>query len=334
MGEFDLIARYFTRPVRRSPLGVGDDCALLAPRAGHAAGRVHRHAGRGPALPVHRRSAPAGPQGAGREPERPGGLRRQAAGLHAGAGAAARRRSLAGTLLARPARAGRRARLRTGRRRHHARAAEHLHHRVRRGAAGPGPAALGRAAPATTSGSAARWATRGWRWKSSAARCRCRRKCSRRRAARMEQPHAARGAGPWRCAASPRSAIDISDGLLGDLGHVLRQSGVGATIAGGGRGRAAGRARRGRLDAEPQLRTWCSPAATTTSWPSPRRRRSAKPSQARRARPARPSPASAHIESAAGIRLAGRPGPDRCRNTTAGFDHFASHDAALARHWR
>lgn len=34
MGEFDLIARYFTRPVRRNPLGVGDDCALLAPAPG------------------------------------------------------------------------------------------------------------------------------------------------------------------------------------------------------------------------------------------------------------------------------------------------------------
>jgi thiamine-monophosphate kinase len=34
MGEFDLIARYFTRPVRRSPLGVGDDCALLQPAPG------------------------------------------------------------------------------------------------------------------------------------------------------------------------------------------------------------------------------------------------------------------------------------------------------------
>ncbi len=34
MGEFELIARHFTRAVRRSPLGVGDDCALLAPRAG------------------------------------------------------------------------------------------------------------------------------------------------------------------------------------------------------------------------------------------------------------------------------------------------------------
>src|SRR5688572_25764437 len=34
MGEFDLIARYFTRPAQRSPLGVGDDCALLAPAPG------------------------------------------------------------------------------------------------------------------------------------------------------------------------------------------------------------------------------------------------------------------------------------------------------------
>ncbi len=34
MGEFDLIDRYFTRPVRRAALGVGDDCALLAPAPG------------------------------------------------------------------------------------------------------------------------------------------------------------------------------------------------------------------------------------------------------------------------------------------------------------
>ena len=30
MGEFDLIKTYFTRPTRRAALGVGDDCALLA----------------------------------------------------------------------------------------------------------------------------------------------------------------------------------------------------------------------------------------------------------------------------------------------------------------
>jgi thiamine-monophosphate kinase len=34
MGEFDLIERWFTRTPRRSPLGVGDDCALLQPRPG------------------------------------------------------------------------------------------------------------------------------------------------------------------------------------------------------------------------------------------------------------------------------------------------------------
>lgn len=31
LGEFDLIARYFTRAPKRAALGVGDDCALLAP---------------------------------------------------------------------------------------------------------------------------------------------------------------------------------------------------------------------------------------------------------------------------------------------------------------
>jgi thiamine-monophosphate kinase len=34
MGEFDLIDRFFKRPVRRNALGIGDDCALLAPAPG------------------------------------------------------------------------------------------------------------------------------------------------------------------------------------------------------------------------------------------------------------------------------------------------------------
>ena len=34
MGEFDLIERYFKRPAKRAALGVGDDCALLAPTPG------------------------------------------------------------------------------------------------------------------------------------------------------------------------------------------------------------------------------------------------------------------------------------------------------------
>ena len=35
MGEFDLIRRYFQRPARAAVLGIGDDCALLQPRPGH-----------------------------------------------------------------------------------------------------------------------------------------------------------------------------------------------------------------------------------------------------------------------------------------------------------
>lgn len=34
MGEFDLIDRYFKRPARNAALGVGDDCALLQPAPG------------------------------------------------------------------------------------------------------------------------------------------------------------------------------------------------------------------------------------------------------------------------------------------------------------
>jgi len=34
MGEFDLIDRFFRRPASRNPLGVGDDCALLLPGPG------------------------------------------------------------------------------------------------------------------------------------------------------------------------------------------------------------------------------------------------------------------------------------------------------------
>lgn len=34
LGEFELIQRYFSRPVRRATLGVGDDCALWTPTPG------------------------------------------------------------------------------------------------------------------------------------------------------------------------------------------------------------------------------------------------------------------------------------------------------------
>ena len=35
MGEFDLIERYFKRPALRADVGVGDDCAVWTPRLGH-----------------------------------------------------------------------------------------------------------------------------------------------------------------------------------------------------------------------------------------------------------------------------------------------------------
>ena len=35
MGEFDLIERYFKKPVRHADLGIGDDCALLSATPGH-----------------------------------------------------------------------------------------------------------------------------------------------------------------------------------------------------------------------------------------------------------------------------------------------------------
>jgi thiamine-monophosphate kinase len=65
LSEFDLIARYFTRPLRpgsAAALGVGDDCALLSPAPGHqlaistdmlVEGR-HFFAGADPALLGHK----------------------------------------------------------------------------------------------------------------------------------------------------------------------------------------------------------------------------------------------------------------------------------------
>ncbi len=68
MGEFDLIARYFTRPVRRAVLGVGDDCALLAPTPGMQLAVSSDMLVEGTALFCRHRCPPPGPQGAGRQP--------------------------------------------------------------------------------------------------------------------------------------------------------------------------------------------------------------------------------------------------------------------------
>ncbi len=229
IGEFELIDRYFTRPARRAALGIGDDCALLAPRPGHqlAVSSDMLVEGR------HFLSTVA--------PDR---LGHKALAVNLSDLAACGARPLAFSLalalpraepeflegFARgPAGARRCARLRAGRRRHDARPADDLHHGVRRGSGRRGAAALAARAPATTCTSAARSATPGSPSRPFAATSRSRRRTSRSPGRRWSgpQPRIALGVALRGLATS---AIDVSDGLLGDLGHILRRSGVGATV--------------------------------------------------------------------------------------------------------
>ena len=141
LGEFELIEKYFTRPARRAALGVGDDCALLTPTPGMqlCVSSDMLVEGR------HFLSTVA--------PQR---LGHKALAVNLSDLAACGAEPLAFTLalalpradeafLARFCRgavgAGRSPRHRTGRRRHHRRAAEPLHHGVRPGAARHGPVA-------------------------------------------------------------------------------------------------------------------------------------------------------------------------------------------------
>ena len=229
LGEFELIERYFTRPARRAALGIGDDCALLAPTPGMqlAVSSDMLVEGR------HFLSTVA--------PER---LGHKALAVNLSDLAACGARPLAFTLALALPRADEafldgfarglfaladRARLRAGRRRHHARPAHHLHHRLRRGARRRGAAALGRARRRRRLGQrharrrapGARGVPRHASRSTPALRARC--------AARWScRSRASRSACALRGVAT--SAIDVSDGLLGDLGHILRRSGVGATV--------------------------------------------------------------------------------------------------------
>ena len=118
-----------------------------------------------------------------------------------------------------------------------------------------------------------------------------------------------------------RGAIDVSDGLLADLGHIARASRVAAELRWEDICRAPGRSRNART--RRSRRTACSPEATTTSWYSPRRapreRRSRRPEE----KPACRSPASAP-SSRAGPRCACvMPEGGASAASRAGFDHFA-----------
>jgi hypothetical protein len=232
-----------------------------------AAGGVQRHAGRRPPLPVHRGTRAAGPQGAGGQPERPGRLRRRSrwpsrwrwrcraptrpssGRLARGLFALADRHGIelvGGDTTAGPL---------------------NLCITVGPGARGPGAAAQRRAAGRRAVGQrhAGRRAAGagGLPRHGSVAGDAFERV---RRAMECPEPRVALGLALRGLATS---AIDISDGLLGDLGHILRRSGV-ARASSWRRCRAAPCWPRSRARCSTSA---CCAAATTTSCCSPPRRR-------------------------------------------------------------
>ena len=249
LGEFELIRRFFRAAMRdcgaRSAhaarqsgvvLGIGDDAALLAAAAGHGIGRRRRYHRGGAAFPARHRCALDRPSRARRQFERHGRHGRDARLGDAGADPAERRRGVAGAILRGTFGSRRRPRGGAGRRRHHARSPDRERansgtrsarhgaapqRRPRRGSVG-GDRHLGRCRRGTCISSAHR--RRGARrrpklvppsWNSSgASTIRC--------------PGCSSG---WRRAALRRAAMDLSDGLVGDLPKLAQASGLAAHVA-------------------------------------------------------------------------------------------------------
>jgi thiamine-monophosphate kinase len=116
-----------------------------------------------------------------------------------------------------------------------------------------------------------------------------------------------------------RSAIDISDGLLADLGHILEAPQVGADP---GFCRTPDPCRSPAPTCTKRSRaTACWPAATTTNCASPRQRNSAKRCSPPAWRAASASPESAPSAQASGLVVRGADGQPLQIGRT-GYDHF------------
>ncbi|MDO8449347.1 MAG: thiamine-phosphate kinase [Rhodoferax sp.] len=126
------------------------------------------------------------------------------------------------------------------------------------------------------------------------------------------------------------AAIDVSDGLLGDLGHILKQSGVGATvdvdvaiklIAARAYYSGAG----GRFDTEPGRNQWLAWALAGGDdyellFTAPASAREAVAAAGRTSQT--PVTRIGHIDPARGLRLVDGQG-QAVANTYTSFDHFA-----------
>jgi thiamine-monophosphate kinase len=117
------------------------------------------------------------------------------------------------------------------------------------------------------------------------------------------------------------AAIDVSDGLLGDLGHILKQSGVGARVEAEVAATLMGDAGRELPDAQQRMEYVLAGGDDyELVFTAPAQRRDAVQAAALASRT--PVTRIGRIEAAPGLRLvdgAGRPHPGRY----ASFDHFA-----------